>query len=178
GLIPLFTTVGVTYLIVRYPLMHLTNFDLGSLEYLYEEIATSILASPKAYIILVITAFIASRLNLYYSWDFNGILIPSLLALQWYEPLKVLTTFIEAWTIYLLASLTLRLPMLKESTVEGARKILLFFNISFAYKLCLGHVIFWIDPALQASEFFGFGSLLPSLIALKMHDKGIPARLT
>lgn len=178
GLPPLVFTVFVTYLIVRGPLMLFTNFNIGSLEYMYEDIASSMLASPKAYMILVITAFIASRLNLYYSWDFNGILIPSLLALQWYEPLKVLTSFIEAWTIYLLASLVLRLPMLKESTVEGARKILLFFNISFAYKLCMGHVIFWIDPALQASEFFGFGYLLPSLIALKMHDKGIPARLT
>ncbi|HVR73259.1 MAG TPA: poly-gamma-glutamate biosynthesis protein PgsC/CapC, partial [Planctomycetota bacterium] len=178
GLLPLVTTVGITYLLVRYPLMYLTNFDLGSLEYLYEEIATSILATPKAYIVLVITAAIASRLNLYYSWDFNGILIPSLLALQWYEPLKILTSFIEAWLIYFVASYCLKLPILKEVTVEGARKILLFFNISFAYKLIVGHACHWLNPALQASDFFGFGYLLPSLIAMKMHDKGIPVRLT
>jgi hypothetical protein len=178
GLPALAVTVGVTYLIVRYPLMHFTNFSIGSLEYMYEDIASSILASPKAYIVLVITAFIASRLNLYYSWDFNGILIPSLLALQWYEPLKILTSFCEAWVIYFLARLVLKLPFLKEATVEGARKILLFFNLSYAYKIVLGHVLFRVDPAYQASDFFGFGYLLPSLIALKMHDKGIPVRLT
>ncbi len=178
GLTPFLTTVGITYLIVRYPLMHWTNFSVGSFQYMYEDIAASVLASPKAYILLVTTAFIASRLNLYYSWDFNGILIPSLIAIQWYEPLKVLTSFAEAWIIFLAGSNLLKLKWFKETTIEGARKILLFFNISFAYKMLLGHILIRLFPGLQVSDCFGFGYLLTSLLAMKMHDKGIPIRIT
>jgi hypothetical protein len=178
GLVPFVVTVGATYLLVRYPLMSLTNFSVGSLEHMYEDVSASVLASPKSYIVLVCTAFLASRMNLYYSWEFNGIVIPSLLALQWYEPLKILTSFVEAWVIYLLASRVMRLPWLRGMTIEGARKILLFFNLSFAYKMLLGHLVYWIDPGIQATDCFGFGYLLPSLIACKMHDKGIPERMT
>jgi hypothetical protein len=88
GVVPFAITLVVTLLIVRYGLMELTNFSLSSVSYLYEDMAASILATPKAYIILVSTAFLASRMNLHYGWDFNGILIPSLLALQWYQPVK------------------------------------------------------------------------------------------
>lgn len=82
GLIPLFASLGITYLIVRFGLMELTNFSISYLSYMYEDLAISILSAPKAYIIVVTTAFIASRMNLRYNWDFNGILIPALLALQ------------------------------------------------------------------------------------------------
>ena len=99
GLPPLLITLFVTWLIVRYVLMPFTNFGLGGLSYMYEDIAASILASPKAYIILVTTAFVASRMNLRYGWDFNGILIPALLALQWYEPEKVFISFAESFII-------------------------------------------------------------------------------
>jgi hypothetical protein len=178
GLTPVVVTVGITYLIVRYPLMHWTNFNIGGFQYMYEDIASSVLASPKAYIILVTTAFIASRLNLYYSWDFNGILIPSLMAIQWYEPLKVLTSFTEGFVIFFVCSYLLKLKWFKETTIEGARKIILFFNVSFAYKMLLGHVLGRLFPGLQVSDCFGFGYLLPSLLAMKMHDKGIPIRIT
>ncbi len=178
GLTPIIVTVGVTYFIVRYPLMHFTNFAIGGFQYMYEDIASSVLASPKAYIILISTAFIASRLNLYYSWDFNGILIPSLIAIQWYEPLKVLTSFVEGWIIFLACSQLLKLKWFKETTIEGARKIILFFNVSFAYKMLLGHILGRIFPGLQVSDCFGFGYLLPSLLAMKMHDKAIPVRIT
>lgn len=177
GLGPVCVTIAITYLIVRYPLMHWTNFSIGTLEYLYEDIATSILASPKAYVILVVTAFMASRMNLMYSWDYNGILIPALLALQWYEPLKILSSLVEAYTVFLLGSLVLRLPAFKETTMEGARKILLFFNISYAYKLVLGHAAVLLELGLPAGDLYGFGYLLPSLMAMKMHDKKIPIRL-
>ena len=178
GLLPFFATLGTTYFIVRFPLMYFTNFSIGNLEYMYEDIAASILASPKSYVILVTTAYIASRMNLCYAWDFNGILIPALLALQWYEPFKVLTSLVEAWLIYLCGSLVLRSPWLKETTVEGARKIMLFFTISYIYKLLIGHGVSWLAPATQPSDFYGFGYLLPSLIAMKMHDKNILVRLT
>ncbi len=178
GLGPIATTTALTYLVVRFGLMELTNFNVGNLGFLYEDVATSILASPKAYIVLVVTAFIASRMNLFYGWDFSGILIPSLLALQWYQPFKILTSFIEALVILALGAAALRLPIFKGVTVEGARKILLFFNISFVYKLTLAYALLWLAPAVKITDYYGIGYILPTLIAIKMHDKDIIARMT
>jgi len=111
GLIPLFTALAITYVIIRFGLMELTNFSISNLGYMYEDLAVSILSAPKAYIILVVTAFIASRMNLSYSWEFNGILIPALLALQWYQPYKILTSFVEAFIILIIAQLVLATPL-------------------------------------------------------------------
>ena len=169
--------IAITFLIVRFGLMEFTNFRIGSVAYLYEDFATSILASPKAYIILIVTCFIASRLNLQYGWDFSGILIPALLALQWYQPWKIATSIVEALVIFFLASALLSSRLFAGSTIEGARKILLFFNISFAYRLVLGHGLDWADIQYPATDFYGFGYLLPTLIALKAHEKGILPRV-
>lgn len=178
GLAPLAVTVGVTYLLVRFVLMPATNFTVSNIGYLYEDMAASILASPKAYIILLTTAFVASRMNLFYGWDFSGILIPSLLALQWYQPEKILVSFVEAFIVLGLAGLALRLPVFERVTIEGARKLLLFFNISFLYKLALAYALLWGWPDLKVTDYYGFGYVLPTLMAIKMHDKEIIARLT
>ena len=178
GLPPFFITLFITYVIIRFGLMELTNFSISSLGYLYEDMAASILASPKAYIILVSAAFMASRMNLHYGWDYNGILIPSLLALQWYQPMKILATMVEAGVILILANSLLKLPIFKNATIEGARKLLLFFNISFAYKMVLGYSILWLFPQVKVTDSYGFGYLLATLMALKIHDKDILPRLS
>jgi len=178
GMYPLLVTIGLTFLIVRFGLMELTNFSISGINYLYEDIASSMLASPKAYIILIVTALIASRMNLRYGWDFNGILIPALLALQWYQPTKILISLIEAFVIYGLAIWVLRAPFFQQVTIEGARKLLLFFNVGFFYKLVLGYLLLWFLPEYKTTDFFAFGYLLSTLIAIKMHDKDIAARLT
>jgi hypothetical protein len=178
GLIPLFVTVGVTYFIVRFGLMEFTNFTISNLSYMYEDIAASILASPKAYLILLIVAFIASRMNLLYGWEFSGILIPSLLALQWYQPYKLLTSFVEAFVILLVARWLMQLPLYKNSNIEGARKLLLFFNISFIYKIAVGFLLLQFMPAVKITDNYAFGYLLSTLIAVKIHDKDIAARFT
>lgn len=177
GLLPFLVTTGLTYLLVRYGLMELTNFAMSNISYMYEDIATSMLASPKSYIVLLLAALLASRLNLLYGWDFAGILIPSLLALQWHWPGKILATFGEALVILLLAHLVLRLPWYRHVSVEGARKLLLFFNIGFVYKLVLGYLIVWWFPQVRVTDTYGFGYLLGTLMALKMHDKDIAVRL-
>lgn len=178
GLLQSAVAIGVTCLIVRYGLMELTNFRIAGVVYLYEGFASSILASPKAYIILIVTCFIASRMNLLYGWDFGGIMIPALLALEWYQPTKILTSFLEAFIIYGIGALLLRSRLFAGTTVEGARKILLFFNISFAYKLLLGHVLVTVGVEQRITDYYGFGYLLPTLIAIKAYDKGILARVT
>lgn len=177
GLIPLVVTIGVTYLIIRYGLMELTNFSISKLNFMYEDLAASVLASPKAYIILLTTAFLASRMNLIYGWDFNGILIPSLIALQWYQPSKVLTTFLEAFLILWLATLVLKMPLFTRMNVEGARKVLLFFNLGYALKMLVGYAVPFIWPDLKVTDAYGFGYLLATFMAIRMYDQDVIARL-
>ena len=178
GLIPLFTSLAITYVIVRFGLMEFTNFSISNLGYMYEDLAVSILSAPKAYIVVIVTAFIASRMNLKYSWDFNGILIPALLALQWYQPHKILTSFVEAFIILLVAHLVLATPLFKSMTIEGARKLLLFFNISFIYKMALGYFLLSFMPTVKMTDYYAFGYLLSTLMAVKMHDKQIAVKMT
>jgi hypothetical protein len=177
GLIPLTVTVGTTYLVVRFGLMELTNFSMGNLQYMYEEISSSLLACPKAYIVLVTTAYIASQMNLYYGWDFNGILIPALLALQWQEPFKLVTTMVEAFAILGVATALLRLPVFQRTTIEGARKTLLFFNIAFAFRLGIGFAAPMLFPETKVTDLFGFGYLLSTLLAVRMHSNGLLLRI-
>jgi hypothetical protein len=178
GLVPLAGNLIITYIIVRYGLMEVTNFTVSNLNYMYEDIASSILASPKAYIILITTAFVASRMNLHYGWDFSGIMIPSLLALQWYQPLKIIASFFEALLILGIAHMLLNTKLFKNISIEGGRKLLLFFNIGFVYKLILGYLILWLMPELKVTDSYAFGYLLATLMAIKMHDKDIAVRLT
>lgn len=177
GLAAAVVTIGITWFIVRFGLMEFTNFRMSGVSYMYEGLASSILASPKAYIILTLTAILASQMNVRYGWDFSGILIPALIALQWYQPSKILTSFAEAIVIYCLARLILKLPMMANVTLEGGRKLLLFFNISFAWKLALGWFIVWQELPVKTTDFYGFGYLLSTLIAIKAHDKDIFPRL-
>lgn len=177
GLGAAIVTIGLTFVLVRYGLMELTNFRISGVSYLYEGLASSILASPKAYIILTLTAMFASHMNVRYGWDFSGILIPALIALQWYQPTKIVTSFAEAIVIYCVARLILKLPVMANVTLEGARKLLLFFNISFAWKMALGWFVVWQGLEVKTTDFYGFGYLLSTLIAIKAHDKDIFPRL-
>lgn len=177
GTLILSVTIFTTYLLVRYVLMEFTNFNISTLAYIYSDLASSILASPKAYIVLTVCAYLASRYNLLYGWDFYGILIPSLIALQWYNPEKILTTIIEATVTLLLAKLCLLLPLFKYANIEGARRILLFFNISFIYKVILGYFLIWKMPEVKVDDYYGFGYLLSTLIAIKIYEKNVYARL-
>lgn len=178
GLSTLFVHLAITYAILSYILIPFTNFNISTLGYMYEDIASNILASPKAYIILITAAFLSSRLNLRYGWDFNGILIPSLLALQWYNPLKILTTFVEAFFVLFIATRLLKLPMLRNINIEGSRQLLLFFNISFVYKLILAYLVIWLYPSQKITDLYGFGYMLTTLLAIKMYQKGIAIKLT
>ncbi|WP_128891458.1 poly-gamma-glutamate biosynthesis protein PgsC/CapC [Erythrobacter sp. HKB08] len=177
GLGSLIVVTGLTWLIVRYGLMEFTNFRMSGVSYLYESLSSSVIASPKAYIILILTALYASHMNVKYGWDFSGILIPALIALQWYQPTKILTSFAEAIVIYMIARALLKTPWLANATIEGARKMLLFFNISFALKLLVGHALVLMAWDVKTTDFYGFGYLLSTLLAIKAHDKDIFPRL-
>jgi len=171
-------TVGCTFMIVRFGLMELTNFSISNLKYVYEDVAGSIQAAPKAYIVLISTSFVASRMNLRYGWDFNGILVPSLLALQWYQPSVILTSFLEALLILTVSGALLRTSLFANFNIEGARKLVFFFNIGFLWKIFLAHgMSIWL-PDINATDVFGYGYLLSTLMALKMHEREIAIQFT
>ncbi|MBA2547929.1 MAG: poly-gamma-glutamate biosynthesis protein PgsC/CapC, partial [Burkholderiaceae bacterium] len=170
--------VGLTFAIVRGLLIPYTNFDIAGLGFLYEGLATDILASPKAYLILLSTAFIASRMNLVYGWEFSGILIPALLALQWFQPTKLLISLVEAGIIFSIGHAALQLPMFRRMNMEGSRLMLLFFTCGYLYKLALGYALELFAPSIKASDYFAFGYLLSTLIAVKMHQKQITWQIT
>ncbi|WP_105167050.1 poly-gamma-glutamate biosynthesis protein PgsC/CapC [Pseudoalteromonas sp. T1lg23B] len=160
-----------TYIIVRYVLMPYTNFSIANLAIMYEAVASSIVAAPKAYIILVLTAFIASRANLRYGWEFNGILLPALLALQLLEPNKLLTSLVETAIILLIGGSLLRFTRLKQLGLEGAGLLLFFFNVGFVYKLLLNYLLVHFYPSLKVTDAFAFGYMLSTLLALKIYQK-------
>lgn len=178
GLFTLGVGIAVTWLIVRFVLMEYTNFSISNIGYMYEAAAQSILASPKSYIVLLTAAFIASRFNLLYGWDFNGILLPALLALQWYQPSKILFTFAEAYVILTFARYLVGTSLFANMNIEGARKILFLFNISFLYRYLAGWFVPIFFPDTKVTDTFGFGYLLSTLLALKMFDKGAAVQMT
>ncbi|MDJ0840333.1 MAG: poly-gamma-glutamate biosynthesis protein PgsC/CapC [Acidobacteriota bacterium] len=178
GLISLSVTLAITWALVVFLLIPFTNFTISNVAYLYEDMAGSIDSSPKAYIILVIAAYLASRMNLNYGWEYNGIMVPALLGLLWHQPEQIIMTVLEALAIFLLAKATLQLPFLQNSTIEGGRKLLFFFTIGFFYKVLLGHGLAWFAPTVRVTGFFGFGYMLSTLMAMKMHQKRIPIQLT
>lgn len=177
GFFQLIITLVITFLIVKYVLIEFTNFRLNEVANLYENLATSILASPKAYIILITTAFIASRMSSIYGWEFSGIAIPALLALLWYYPWEIFISISEAVIIYFIAVLLLKTKFMSYFSMEGSRKILFFFNISFFYKLALGFLLPLFITDISPTDYFGFGYMLTSLIAIKMYEKEFGARI-
>ena len=177
GSIELATVLGLTYLVVRFVLLRYTNFNLGDLHTMYDDVSTSILASPKAYIVILTSCFVASWLNLKYSWDYNGILVPALLALLWHDPFKIVISVCEAAYIYFAAALVLQLPVFRKTTMEGGRRMVLFFTVCFLHRLLLCHALAWWAPDVQATDFFGFGYLLSTLMAIKAHQKKMTVKL-
>lgn len=172
GIGPLVFTTLLTFLIVRYGLIEFTSFDIGNLRYVYDDIAASLLASPKAYIVLLTTAWIASHMNLRYAWDYNGILIPSLLALHWCFPIKILATLAESFLVLGMAYLVLRIPMFRRKSIVGARQLLLFFTIALAYRMVLAWTVPLVYPDWKVTDTHGFGYLLSTLLAIRFYNKG------
>ena len=171
-------TVALTYALVKYVVLRFTNLNLGSLHYLYEDVSTSLLSSPKAYIVVITTAYLASWLNLKYSWDFNGsFLSPHCWRRCGTNRARSPSRWVShcgSW--HWRPSLDLRLPIWGQVTVEGGRKLLLFFTITAIHRLALAHLL----PRLgdfYVTDAFGFGYLLTTLIAVKSHDKKITVRV-
>jgi hypothetical protein len=168
GLLQLGVQVAITYLIVAHVLLPYTNLTLSSVELTYENAAINFVGHAKAHIILLTAALLAAQFNLSYGWDFNGILVPALLAMLWLTPLKLIATVGEAIAVVLLVRGFLRLPLVRHLDFAGPRKIALVFTLAFFWKVALGFALAPIFPELKISDAYGFGYLLSSLLASKM----------
>jgi hypothetical protein len=169
--------VVLTYALLRFVLLPATNLSFSSLELMYEDVAQDFLASPKAYIILLTTALLAARFNLNYGWDFNGILVPALLALTWLEPAKLVATLLEVLLLVGGTRALLAMPGLRTLNLEGPRKTVLVFCLGFVVKWGIGWALGGRVPGLKVTDLFGFGYLVPTLLAVKILQKRAVARV-
>ena len=170
-LIPL----AAVYLILRFVLIPYTNLSITDFELSYENVALGFLASPKTYIILLTAAYLAGRTSVTWGWDSHGMLVLALIALAWLSPLKVATTVAEVAVLVFVTRLVLFLPFLRTANLEGARRILLVFGLGFVLKFIACHYLAGNYPGIKATDYFGFGYLLPALLALKVLQKGSAA---
>lgn len=164
-----FVVLILTYLLLRFLLIPYTNFSLQSFQASFEQFAIDLDSSVKMYMVLLCTAYLASGNNLKWGWDYGGIIVPALLALAWFSPARILLTIVEVTTVYFLARLFL--PLFRRITLEGGRRILYVFMLDFLYKLAVG---FYggNEQSEGLDALYGFGYLLPSLIVLKIWNRG------
>ena len=163
--------VGATYLFVEQVLLPHTNFTVSRFEIANESVSLAFLETPHAQLILLIGSLIAARANVLYGWDYNGILVPALLSVAWYQPTKLATTVIEAVVVYGAARALAAVPPLSRVLLVGTRRTLLVFTVGFLVKWVGGFGLLALDPGLQAIDFLGFGYLLPTLLAVKMWNR-------
>ncbi|MGH7295351.1 MAG: poly-gamma-glutamate biosynthesis protein PgsC/CapC, partial [Polyangiaceae bacterium] len=64
GLVPVGVSIGLTYAVIRYVLIPCTNFSISSFELSYGYYATTSTGHTKAYLVLLVSAYLASRANL------------------------------------------------------------------------------------------------------------------
>jgi hypothetical protein len=163
---------AIVYLLLRYVLLAHTNLSLAGFHLATENVAASFLASPKAYMLLLTGALIAAIANLRYGWDFNGILIPALLALVAMNPVKLAATFAEVLVLLGVVTLLLRTTPLGRWNIEGPRRPTLFFTVDYGLRFVFATFVGRSLPGADVVELMGFGYLLPTLLAVKVTQRG------
>lgn len=166
-----------TYALLRFVLLPYTNLSFANLALTYENVALDFLGSPKAYMILLTGAFLAAQYNLRYGWDYSGVLVPSLIALAWFTPRSVVVTLAEAVLLFLATRGLTMLPLIRNINFEGPRKVSLVFTLGFLVKYTAGWTLYRWVPEAQVNDFFGFGYVLTSLLAVKMLTKRVIGRV-
>lgn len=162
----------LVFVLLKFVLLPHTNLSLAGFELATEDVASSFLDSPKAYILLITGAILAAAANVLDGWDFNGILVPALLSLVVLEPVKLGATFVEAVLIVMIASALLKSTRLGRANVEGPRRLVLFFSIDYAVRFVFAVVVGRSLPGADVVGLMGFGYLLPTLLAVKIAQRG------
>ena len=170
-------TTLLTYAILTRVLLPWTNLSLSKIELSFERVALDFLAAPKAYLVLLVGTIFGARTNVRYGWDFNGILVPGLLAVAWYTPLKLAATLVEAVVVAALSQRLVTTRLLRGYLIEGPRRLLLVFCVGFSLKIALGFVFARALPAETVTDFYGFGYVLPTLLSMKIWQYGSVPRV-
>ncbi len=165
----------IVYLLLRFVLLPHTNLSLGGFYLATENVASSFLASPKAYLMLLSGALLAAAANVRWGWDYNGILVPALLSLTLGGPQRLLITFGESLVLVWSVRLLLQLTPVGRWNIEGPRRPVLFFTLDYALRFGLASVGARLLGARSATELSGFGYLLPTLMAVKISQLGLAA---
>lgn len=171
GAIRISVPTAAVYLLIRYALLPHTNLSLAWFQLANEDIAASFLASPKAYMLLVTGAVLAAAANVRYGWDYNGILLPALLALVVVRPQLLAATLIEIAVLLGVIQGLLRWTPVGRWNIEGPRRLMLFFTVAYALRFGAASAM---SPGLSNAGFVeasGFGYLLPTLLAVKISQK-------
>lgn len=171
GLLQLAVGAGVTWAVLT-GLIRFTNFDFGDFAQAFDTLAVSAWSSSRVVLVLVCTVFVAARNNLRYGWDFGGILVPALLAILVFSPVKLLTTVIEIVVLFAVYEGIIRLPWVRDLDLEGPRRIVSIYVTSYAWKWGVALVVAAVGLGVPASDLFGFGYLLTSLVVGRAHKKG------
>ncbi|MFM7201298.1 MAG: poly-gamma-glutamate biosynthesis protein PgsC/CapC [Myxococcota bacterium] len=171
GGIQLVLATSLTWAVLVYLLLPYTNLSLSEFQLLYEDAAMNLAAQPKVYVILLVGALLAARANQRYGWDFNGILVPSLLGIAWLWPVKVFATVVDVVVVVMVARALVKLPGIAQLNIEGPRRIIIVLTLDILYKGVVAQAAPYLHDALATSDMFGFGYLLPSLMATKMWVK-------
>ncbi|MFW5845221.1 MAG: poly-gamma-glutamate biosynthesis protein PgsC/CapC [Planctomycetota bacterium] len=170
-------TTALTWFLLSYVLVPFTNFNLGQFYLIYETIALDFEASPTAYIVLLIGAFLAAQLNLYLGWDFNGIMVPTLLAISLFQPATFVLTFVEAVGIYLITWLVMQLPHLRHISIDGPRLVAVMYSLGLLAKLVLEHADLHLGSLMGDPHTNAYGYLLGTLLAAKMWQRHETTRI-
>lgn len=160
--------VLLTWAVLRFVLLRYTNLSLSNFELTYEDLAVDFVDSPRAYILLLTGAWMASSANLRWGWDFGGLIVPGLLTLCWLEPSKLLATLVEGLLMAGIFRAVIRLPGVRRLDLTGVRSLVAAFALGYAIKYALAWVLPSVWPGLRPTDLFGFGYLLPTLIALRI----------
>lgn len=162
----------LTWALLELVLLRWTNLSLASFELTYEDLALDFVSSPRAYMLLLCGAWLGSVANLRYGWDFGGIIVPGLLALCWLQPERLAATLGEALLVTLALRVLLRTPGLSRLNLTGGRLLMLGMLVGYLLKWGLGQTLGAGWPGLRLRQLFGFGYLLPTLMALRMVRSG------
>ncbi|MBN2194457.1 MAG: poly-gamma-glutamate biosynthesis protein PgsC/CapC [Polyangiaceae bacterium] len=161
-------STALTGATVVFVLMPFTNFTVSRFQVANESVSLLFLETPHAYVILILGSIIAARDNVNYGWDYNGILVPALLAVACYQPTKLVTTVIEALIVLWLSEFITKHGPLSRVLMVGSRRMLLAYSVGFVVKWVLGQIALVVAPDVEMIDYFGFGYLLPTLLAVKM----------
>lgn len=167
GVPRLLVPLVITWIVIEGFLLRYTNLSLSSFELTYEDLAVDFVSSPRGYILLLFGAWVGSRVNVRWGWDFGGIIVPGLLALCWLNPVRLVATIGEVLVVIGLVRLVMRIEWVRAANVTGARPVMLAFTLAYIVKYGLAWALGSAWPGLRATDLFGFGYLLPSLIAVR-----------